>query len=204
MLETTRMETLDRIVLCLIMLLLLYSATIFASAYVSGAKMGAWVWERHQNQFSWYSRPLFIIPAAYYAYRHKIWHIVGFMALLATSLFWFNAPAVVSSGVSDYLEWEKKLFLLNENMWPLFALIVSVVLFLTLLFYAFWQRNLWIGLAIINLGTALKIVVSVSFGQDAGMAAIVPSLSSLFVINLFAWLLWRLKGRNSRGIDSTK
>jgi len=58
----------DILVLLLIGLMLTYSAAIFLSAYLSGTDMGAWVWERHQNLFSWYSRPLFIIPAAYYAY----------------------------------------------------------------------------------------------------------------------------------------
>lgn len=190
-------QTLDRFVLWIIRLILLYSAIILAAAYFADANMGAWVWERHQNQFSWYSRPLFIIPASYYAYRRKVWHVIGFIALLATSLFWFDAPATVSPSVSEYLEWEKQLFFTNENKLPLIALIFGVVVFLLLLLHAFWQRNPWYGLALINAGTVLKIIVSVAFGQDAGMAAIVPSLSSLLVINLFAWFLWRRKRNNS-------
>ena len=195
--DTAGGYTLDRLVAWLIGLILLYSVVIFAAAYVSGADMGAWVWGRHQNQFSWYSRPLFVIPAAYYAYRRKLLHIVGFMTLLATSLFWFPAPETVSPAVSEYLEWEKKLFFTNDNKVPLVALTIAVVVFLGLLFYAFWQRNLWYGLAVINAGTVLKVIVSITFGQDAGMAAIAPSLSSLLVINLFAWVLWRRK-RNPR------
>lgn len=190
-------QTLDLLVLWLIGLILLYSATIFAAAYFSGADMGAWVWRRHQNQFSWYSRPLFMIPAAYYAYRRKVWHVAGFMALLATSLFWFDAPATVSTHVSAYLKWEEQLFFADDTKLPLVALIFGVFVFLMLLFYAFWERNPWYGVAIINAGTVLKIIVSVAFGQDAGMAAIVPSLSSLLVINLFAWFLWQRK-RNDR------
>lgn len=186
-------QTLDRLVLWLIGLILLYSAIIFSAAYFSGEDMGAWVWGRHQNQFSWYSRPLFVIPAAYYAYRRKVWHVVGFMTLLATSLFWFDAPATVPPSVSEYLEWEKQLFFTNDNKLPLVALIFGVFVFLGLLLYSFWQRNPWYGLAVINAGTVLKVIVSVAFGQDAGMAAIVPSLSSLLVINLFAWFLWRRK-----------
>lgn len=194
---TTDRQALDQFVLWLIGLILLYSVIIFFTAYFSGAEMGAWVWERHQNQFSWYSRPLFVIPAAYYAYHRKVWHVVGFMALLATSLFWFDAPATVPPSVSEYLEWEKQLFLTNENKLPLVALTFSVFVFLGLLFYSFWQRNPWYGLAVINTGTVLKLIVSVASGQDAGMAAIVPSLSSLLVINLLAWFLWRRK-RNDR------
>ncbi len=195
--EIVGFQTLDRFVLWIIGLILLYSAIIYAAAYFAGADMGAWVWGLHQNQFSWYSRPLFIIPASYYAYRRKVWHVIGFMALLATSLFWFDAPATVPPSVSEYLEWEKQFFFTNENKLPLIALIFGVIVFLLLLFHAFWQRNPWYGLGLINAGTVLKIIVSVAFGQDAGMAAIVPSLSSLLVINLFAWFLWRRKRNNS-------
>lgn len=193
--ETASRQTLDRIVLWIIGLILLYSVTIFSAAYFKGADMGAWVWERHQNQFSWYSRPLFVVPAAYYAYRRRVWHVVGFMALLATSLFWFDAPATVPSSIEEYLKWEKKLFFTNDNKLPLVALIFGVCIFLWLLFYTFWQRNPWYGLAVINAGTVLKIIVSVALGQDAGVAAIIPSLSSLLVINLIALFLWK---RNKR------
>tara|TARA_R110001599_G_scaffold26856_1_gene94559 strand:- start:5577 stop:5969 length:393 start_codon:yes stop_codon:yes gene_type:complete len=54
------------------------------------------------ESFSWYSRPLFIIPAAYYAYPRKVWHVLGFMLLLATSLFWFAAPATTDPAIRDY------------------------------------------------------------------------------------------------------
>ncbi len=189
-------QTLDRCVLWLIGLILSYSVIIFAAAVFSGADIGAWVWDRHQNQFSWYSRPLFIIPAAYYAYRRKVWHIIGFMSLLASSLFWFDAPVTVSPSVSEYLEWEKELFFSNDNKLPLVALIFGAFVFLWLFFHAFWLRNLWYGLALVNAGTALKVCVSVVLGQDAGMAAIVPSFSSLLVINLLAWFLWRRKCRD--------
>ncbi|MGH1466835.1 MAG: hypothetical protein ACRBBQ_15900 [Cognatishimia sp.] len=192
--DTAGRHTLDRLVLWLLGLILIYSAIIFWAAYFSGEDMGEWVWGRHQNQFSWYSRPLFVIPAAYYTYRRKVWHIVGFIALLATSLFWFDAPAAVPPSISGYLEWEKQLFFTNDNKQPLVTLILGVFVFLGLLFYAFWHRNPWYGLAVINAGTVLKIIVSVVFGQDAGTAAIVPSLSSLLAINFFAWFLWRRNG----------
>lgn len=187
------LQALDRAVLWGITAILLYSAVIFAAALLSGADMGAWVWGRHQNLFSWYSRPLFIIPAAYYAYRRKLWHFIGFMALLATSLFWFEAPEAVPQSVRAYLDWEKRLFFENDKKLPLVALTVAVIVFLFLLFSAFWRRNPWYGLAVINAGTLSKIVVSVGLGEDAGMAVILPALSSLLVINLFAWALWRRK-----------
>jgi hypothetical protein len=37
------------------------SAVALASAYFNGENFAAWLWDRHQNQFSWYSRPLFLV-----------------------------------------------------------------------------------------------------------------------------------------------
>ncbi|MEO9599684.1 hypothetical protein [Parasphingorhabdus sp.] len=189
--KQTNLEKMDLLILGIIGLILAYSAAIFLSAYGSGTDMGTWIWERHQNLFSWYSRPLFIIPAAYYAYRRKALHVIGFMLLLATSLFWFAAPGTADPAIQEYLQWEADLFLTNESKLPLVALVAAVLIFLFFLFYAFWQRNLLYGLLVINIGTVLKIVVSLAFGEAAGMAAVVPSLSSMLVINLFAYILWR-------------
>jgi len=191
----------DNIVLWLIGFVLLYSAVIFSIAGLSGSDIGVWVWDRHQNLFSWYSRPLFIIPAAYYAYRHKPWHVIGCMSLLGTSLFWFPAPAQVSAAVTDYLEWEKQLFFINENRLPLIAMSLAVVVFLFGFFYSLWKRNVLYGLILINIGTLMKIVVSLLFGQKAGTAAIAPSISSLLAINLIYWLIW-WRVKSSAGKES--
>lgn len=192
----TTLEKMDRVVLCVIGAILVYSAAVLLSAYTSGAHLGEWIWGRHQNQFSWYSRPLFIIPATYYAYRRKLLYVIGFMALLASSLFWFPQPSTVSPTVQGYLDWEQRVFFANANKLPLVALTMAVAAFLFLLFFAFWQLNMWYGLGVINIGTLLKIIVSLVYGQDAGMAAIAPSLSSLAVINGLAWVLLRRSRRS--------
>lgn len=194
----THIQKIDNLVACLIAAILVYSAVILGAAYLAGTDLGTWVWDRHQNQFSWYSRPLFIIPAAYYAYRRKLAHVAGFMLLLKASLFWFAAPTTVPPEISEYLAWEEKLFFSNDDKRPLIALIIAVAIFLFLLFYAFWKRNVWYGLAVINLGTLLKVAVSIGFGEDAGMAAVLPSLSSLLVINVSAWL-WLRRQRSKSG-----
>lgn len=180
----------DRVVAIAIILLLSYSVLLLAQAYFSDVDITAWIWDRHQNLFSWYSRPLFIIPACYYAYRHKLWYTVGFMVLMFTSLFWFAAPTEVSPYVSDYLAWEKEFFLVSESVAPLVLLVVAVVGFLAGLFYAFYTRSLWYGLLLINAGTLLKVIVSVGFGGESGFSSVVPSLSSLMIIDAGAFLLW--------------
>lgn len=183
----------DKIVYWLVAAALLCSAVMLFNAGVNGEKLGDWIWNRHQNQFSWYSRPLFIVPACYYAYRQNIFLIAGFMVLLFCSLFWFSAPDQVPEHVMRYLEWEKQLFLSNESVFTLLLMVLAVVVYLYLLFYAFWRRNPWMGLVLINVGTITKIVVSISLGKEAGGAAVVPSLSSLAIINTFALVIWKRK-----------
>ena len=172
-------------------LLFIYSFILLLGAYFQGLNIGSWIWDRHQNLFSWYSRPLFIIPACYFAYQHKLWHTTACMVLMFASLFWFSAPEQVSVEVQAFLEWEKQLFFIGDSITPLVFLLVGVLFFLIGLFYAFYKRSIWYGLLIINIGTLLKIFVSLYWGQEAGTTAILPSISSILIINVIAWILWK-------------
>jgi len=108
-----------------------------------------------------------------------------------TSLFWFDPPIEVSESVSGYLEWERQMFMNPDNVSSTIAVTVAVCVFLFLLFYSLWQRNFWIGLFVFNLGNILKITVSVVFGGDSGVAAVVPTMSSVLILNLIAFFVWR-------------
>jgi len=186
----------DRVVMIIIVILFIYSGFLLINAWSSGEQIGEWIWNRHQNQFSWYSRPLFIIPACYYAYRQKIGFIICILVLLGTSLFWFTPPSEVSETISGYLDWEREVFFNPDNQKPLIILSIVVLVFLYLLFYAIWHRNYWIGLLVLNIGNLLKIAVSLVFGGDAGMAAIVPTLSSIVILNLLAFVIWKVKSKD--------
>jgi len=188
----------DLLVMLIIAIMLIYSSVLLIIAFSKGIHIGEWIWDRHQNLFSWYSRPLFIIPACYYAYRQKVGFIIAILVLLATSLFWFAPPLEVSSTVSGYLEWERQAFLNPDNRLPLFLLSIAVIVFLILLFYAFWHRNYWIGLLVLNIGNLLKIAVSVAFGGEAGKAAIIPTLSSILILNLIAVGIWKWRSKKSK------
>ena len=187
----------DRLVFVAVCIMLIYSALLLANAYTSGYHLGNWIWNRYQNLFSWYSRPLFIIPACYYAYQRKLGYVIGMLALLATSMFWFAPPDEVSDAVTSYLEWERVAFLDPQNRVPLTILVISVSVFLICLFYAFWQRSLWLGLLVINVGNVLKVLVSVMFRRDAEAVSIVPTLSSMLIINLFAFAVWWWRKRGT-------
>ena len=71
------------------------------------ADFGDWAYDRHGNVLSWYIRPLFLLPLAWFAYRRSGWGIAGTLVALATSMFWFPAPAVPDPRVEEFLEFEK-------------------------------------------------------------------------------------------------
>lgn len=187
----------DSFVILIIVIMLSYSIFLLTKAWLSGVDIGEWIWYRHQNQFSWYSRPLFIVPACYYAYKQKIGFIICILLLLGTSLFWFAPPIEVSETISGYLDWEREAFLNPNNRKPLVMLVVAVLIFLLLLFYAFWHRNYWIGLLVLNIGNLLKIAVSILFGGDVGMASIAPTITSILILNIIALLIWKFRPNKS-------
>ena len=159
----------------------------------------AWVWARHNNELSWYVRPLFILPFCYFAYRHSIRGILLTVLLLPTSLFWFPAPAQPSPRVLDYLAWERE-FVTGDNLVAKLVLLVLVIGFFVALAAAFWKRNWLYGLGVLNAATLLKVIWSVAFGGAIGWAALLPSLVTLAICNTIIVLAmrWRDKRRIRR------
>lgn len=182
--------TTERFVLLIVSAGIFFSGVLIFRAWMEGENIGEWIWLRHRHPFSWYSRPLFIIPACYFAYRRRLLLVIGFMVLLLCSLFWFPSPEVVPESFVAYLDWEKQLFFTNKSILPLTLLIFFVSGFLFSWFMAFWNRNYWLGLILINVSTILKILVSVWLAEQAGFAAVAPSIFSLAIVNLAAFLFW--------------
>jgi hypothetical protein len=71
------------------------------------AEMGDWIWQRHQNLLSWYIRPLFLLPLAWFAYRRSVPGLVGTLLALVTSMCWFPAPSVPDPRVEEFLAFEQ-------------------------------------------------------------------------------------------------
>ena len=58
-----------------------------------------WAYHRHENVLSWYVRPLFLLPLAWFAHRRSGWGIAATLVALATSMAWFprlNGPTRTS------------------------------------------------------------------------------------------------------------
>ncbi|HSL47197.1 MAG TPA: hypothetical protein VK897_27405 [Anaerolineales bacterium] len=142
-----------------------------------------WAWARHHNVLSWYIRPLFIIPFIYFAYKRSWGGMTLTVIALATSMFWFPAPAVADPMVEQFLAAELEYL---TGTWTVQKILMSLVVpaFFILLGLAFWKRSWWWGVAVINLAALGKVAWSVAEGGQSGWAVLIPALIGLIICNL--------------------
>src|SRR3712207_9488974 len=110
------------------------------------ADFGDWAFDRHANPLSWYIRPLFLIPLAWFAHRRSGWGIAGTLVALATSMFWFPAPAQPDPQVLEFLQDEVD-WIVSPWTPVKWALALATPLCLGLLAAAFWRRSWVFGLS---------------------------------------------------------
>lgn len=155
-----------------------------------------WAWARHHNILSWYIRPLFFIPFCYFAYKRSWRGIILTLVGLATSMFWFPAPARPDPEVVAMLEAERAYL---TGPWEWWKLLIGLLVpgTLTLLGLVFWKRSLWYGVALVNGMALFKIGWSFVFAPAEGaLALLVPATIGLVVCNVVFLLAVRwLRGR---------
>lgn len=139
-----------------------------------------WAFARHQNQFSWYIRPLFLIPFCFFSYRRSLAGIAGTLFLLLTSMLWFPEPAVIDKSVAEFLTMEKDYLTGDWNCAKIITTIL-VPVSMTALSIAFWKRSLWMGIAVLVFIAVAKMLWSVMFGGESGQAVILPASIGLVV-----------------------
>ncbi len=157
-----------------------------------------WAWARHHNILSWYIRPLFLIPFCYFAYRRSGKGMVGTLIALATSMFWFPAPAQPDPQVIAFLHAERAYLV---SPWTPQKLVLSLVVpgFFLLLGLAFWRRSWWYGLGIINAMIGAKFIWGMVFAGDTWYAILPPALLGMAVCNVAVLgLRWRSSARLGR------
>jgi hypothetical protein len=155
-----------------------------------------WVFERHQNQLSWYIRPLFIIPFCYFAYKRSWAGIMGTMFMVFTSMFWFPKPDVVSDQVAEFLEMEKEYL---TDGWGLSKVLIALLIPVSLsaLGAAFWKRSLLVGTAVMVFIALAKISWSVVWGGESGKSVLVPAMVGLVICIILIFIGYKKleKGR---------
>jgi hypothetical protein len=139
-----------------------------------------WVFDRHHNQWSWYIRPIFLIPFCFFAYKRNWTGISITVFCLFTSMFWFNKPEVVSDNVKEFLQFEKD-WLYGEWNFEKIMLIITIPFSFFALGFAFWKRSLLMGLAVIVLMATGKIVWSIQNAGESGKSIIIPAILGLLI-----------------------
>jgi len=139
-----------------------------------------WVFDRHHNQWSWYIRPIFLIPFCFFAYKRSWAGISITVFCLFTSMFWFNKPEVVNDHVTTFLQFEKD-WLNGAWDYKKIMLIIAVPVSFLALGLAFWKRSLLMGLSVVVLMATGKIVWSVYNAGDAGKSILIPAILGLVI-----------------------
>ncbi|MEE1940378.1 hypothetical protein V1L54_13350 [Streptomyces sp. TRM 70361] len=131
-----------------------------------------WAWSRHANPLSWYIRPLFFLPLAYFAWCRKGWGLALTLVALLTSFFWFPAPESPDPRIQGVLDMERA-FLAHPG--PFQALMLCLApLMLAGFCAALWHRSLGWGIVIFDAAALGKIVWAVAEAGGDGTATCLP------------------------------
>jgi hypothetical protein len=164
-----------------IIALLFFALTVlFLIVSMTNQAFFDWVFDRHHNQWSWYIRPLFLIPFCFFAYKHSWAGISITIFSLFTSMFWFNRPEEVSESVKAFLQFEKD-WLYGEWDFNKILLIITVPVSFIALGLSFWKHSLFMGLGVVVLMATGKIVWSIQSGGESGKSIIIPAVLGLII-----------------------
>mgnify|MGYP006994440141 CR=1 FL=1 len=167
--------------------------SIYADGMDTLQLFAEWAWARHHNPWSWYIRPLFLVPYCYFAWRRNLFGVLITILALASSMFWFPAPMNPDPKAVEFLKAERQYLLSPWNFTKVFFAVL-VPLFFVLLGLAFWRRNILAGLAAVNLATIIKIGWSFYFAGHSGWTVVAPALVGVVVINCVVLASAKLRG----------
>lgn len=156
---------------------------LFLILFLTNQVFFDWVFERHHNQWSWYLRPLFLIPFCFFAYKRSWVGISATLFALFTSMFWFNKPEVVSDNVISFLQFEKDWI---NSAWDVkkILLAATVPFSFIALGLAFWKRSLLMGMGVVVLMASGKIMWSIQNAGDDGKSILIPALLGLILCGI--------------------
>lgn len=161
-----------------------------------------WVFERHHNQWSWYLRPLFLLPFCYFAFKRSFAGMMISIFALFTSMFWFPKPEVVSESVIAFLEFEKD-YLYGEWNLSKILLTLTIPISFIALGLAFWKRSLIMGIGVVVLMATGKIVWSIQNAGESGKSILIPAILGLLICCGLIYFGFRRLEKKQRNTDST-
>lgn len=163
---------------------------LFIILAVTNESFFNWAFERHQSQWSWYIRPLFLIPFCFFAYKRSWCGILGTVFLLLTSMFWFPKPNAASAQVMSFLVMEQEYL---TGSWGTAKIVITLLIPISLfaLAVAFWKRSLWFGISVLVFIAVAKILWSLAFGGVSGNSVITPAVIGLVICIVCIFLGFR-------------
>jgi len=167
---------------------------LFIAAAFTTPSFWDWLWQRHHNQLSWYIRPLFLIPFCWFAYRRSWAGIMMVIFLTLTSMGWFAPPSETNLQVQQFLQVEQQ-YLRGEWTFGKIFLTLLIPLSFSALAAALWWRNIWLGVAVMALMAAGKLLWSITFSGEAGLAVIAPATIGFVLCSGCLWLVTVLSRR---------
>ena len=139
-----------------------------------------WVFERHHNQWSWYLRPLFLLPFCYFAFKKSFSGMMISIFALFTSMFWFPKPEIVSESVIEFLEFEKDYLYGEWNLGKILLTLTIPISFIAL-GLAFWKRSPILGIGVVVLMAIGKIIWSIQNAGESGKSILIPAIMGLII-----------------------
>ncbi|MEA5095081.1 hypothetical protein SDC9_125300 [bioreactor metagenome] len=156
------------------------ATVVFIILFLTNDIIFNWAFARHHNIWSWYIRPLFIIPIIFFAFKKSLTGIFASIFALFTSMFWFPAPETSSPQVMTFLAYEMEYL---KGVWtaPKIIMSLSVPIFFIVLIIAAWKKNWRLLLGVVIAAALLKIIWSVVFSGEAGMSVLKPAITGLII-----------------------
>ena len=155
-----------------------------------------WAWDRHATILSWYIRPLFPLPLAYFSQKRRISGIILTLIALATSIAWFPQPERVRPEVAEFLAFERAW--LTSGWTPEKVLSWTLALAgLAALCLAFWKRSLAYGVVVITTLAVGKMAWGVVEGRGTGWPMLISAIAGLVICNGVILYAMRWRGRRS-------
>ncbi len=144
-----------------------------------------WAYKRHQNQLSFYIRPLLLLPYCWFAYKKSISGMAISFLMIMTSMFWFNEPAEPNEDVALFLEMEKN-WIKQPLTWYKTLEIMLIPITFFLLALTFWTKNIFVGYLIFSTSILMKILWSVDLSNE-GYVIIIPAVMGIALAGIFIW-----------------
>lgn len=156
-----------------------------------------WSFARHHNILSWYIRPIFLIPFAFFSFKKKPVGIAVTVLLLLTSMFWFPEPSTTNAQVSEFLQMEKEYL---TSGWTMAKVFFAIVVFFSMgsLCYSLWHRNKKAGIVILVLIAFGKLGWSVMEGGESGTSIIIPATVGLVVCIAFVYYVFKRMDKKTK------